>query len=266
MPSPFPGMDPYLEHPALWPDVHDSLVAGIRDQLAPLVAPRYYVALERRTYLLKADDLAFIGRPDVAVVDRGAGESRRAAPAPTATLVVEVDVPMQDEVDEAYLEVHEVTTGRLVTVLELLSPVNKLVGRGRQTYEDKRGQVLGTRTNLVEVDLLRAGEPMPVVGAPVRTDYRILVSRGARRPRAQLYAWNLRQPIPTFPLPLLPGDIEPVTDVGAVLAALYDRARFDLRLDYTKPPVPPLGDEDSSWARERIEAQARRADTSGAAG
>ncbi|MBI2215961.1 MAG: DUF4058 family protein, partial [Candidatus Rokubacteria bacterium] len=96
MPSPFPGMDPYLEHPALWPDVHDSLIAGIRDQLAPLVAPRYYVALERRTYLLKPDDLVFIGRPYVAVVDRGAGEEGRAQAAATATLVLDVDVPMQD--------------------------------------------------------------------------------------------------------------------------------------------------------------------------
>jgi ABC-type transport system substrate-binding protein len=101
---------------------------------------------------------------------------------------------------------------------------------------------------LIEVDLLRAGEPMPVVGPPVVSDYRMLVSRGSRRPRAQLYAWSLRQTIPTVILPLLKGDYEPTVDLGAVLHALYDRARFDLRLDYTQPPVPTFTAEDVAWA------------------
>jgi hypothetical protein len=166
--------------------------------------------------------------------------------------VLEVDVPMADEVEEVFVEVREVTTGRCVTVLELLSPVNKLTGRGRETYLEKRTQVLRTRTSLVEVDLLRAGEPMPVIGPPVASNYRILVSRGSRRPRAQLYTWSLRELIPTFALPLAKGDSEPTVDVGAVLHALYDRARFDLRLDYTRPPVPPLGEEDAAWARSLV--------------
>ena len=249
MPSPFPGMDPYLEHPALWPDVHNSLLAAVRDSVAPDVAPRYYVALERRTYVLKPDDLVFIGRPDVAVVQRQEGASPRTQLAAVGAAVLEVDVPMADEVEEVFLEVREVTTGRCITVLELLSPVNKLSSRGRETYIEKRTEVLRTRTNLVEVDLLRAGEPMPVVGPPVVSDYRILVSRGSRRPHAQLYAWSLRQPIPTFVLPLLKDDAEPTVDLGAVLHALYDRARFDLRLDYTQPPVPALAEEDAAWAR-----------------
>ena len=67
MKSPFPGMDPYLEHPSLWPDVHNRLITAVADDLSARVAPRYYVGLERRTYLLKADDVVFIGRPDIAV-------------------------------------------------------------------------------------------------------------------------------------------------------------------------------------------------------
>jgi hypothetical protein len=247
MPSPFPGMDPYLEHPSLWPDVHNRLITAIADQLTPLVAPRYYIGLERRTYLLKPDDVVFIGRPDVAVVSQR--PSPQLAALPLAEVgVLEVEVPMADEVSENFLEVREVRTGKLVTILELLSPVNKLHGEGREQYQQKRTHVFFSQTNLVEVDLLRAGEPMPVVGEPVASDYRILVSRGWQRPRGQLYPFQLRQPIPVSPLPLLREDEAPEVDLGAILHALYDRARFDLRLDYTQPPVPPLSDEDAAWA------------------
>jgi len=249
MRPPFPGMDPYLEHPALWPDVHNSLCTAIRDAIVPLVAPRYYVAVERRTYVLKPDDVALIGISDVAVLTPPATEAR-GPQAPAGVAVLEVDVPMTDEVGENFLEVHDVSTGTLVTSLELLSPVNKLHGQRRQDYEQKRDHVFRSRTNLVEVDLLRAGEPMLVLRRRVRSDYRILISGGAQRPRAQLYAFGLRQPIPVIPLPLLPGDDEPPVDLGAILHALYDRARFDLRLDYTRPPVPPLADDDAAWARE----------------
>jgi hypothetical protein len=110
-------------------------------------------------------------------------------------------------------------------------------------------------TNLVEIDLLRAGEPMPLRRKTPRTDYQILVSRGSSRPRAKLSTFNVRQPIPTIPIPLLPEDGEPELDLGAVLHALYDRARFDLRLNYAKPPVPPLNDADSDWARAIVEGR-----------
>ena len=119
-------------------------------------------------------------------------------------------------------------------------------------YQQKRDHVLLSQTNLVEVDLLRAGEPMPVFGQEIQSDYRILVSRGWQRPRGQLYPFNLRQPIPLFPLPLLREDEAPEVDLRAILHALYDRARFDLRLDYTRPPVPPLSDEDAAWAKELL--------------
>jgi hypothetical protein len=254
MESPFPGMDPYLEHPSLWPDAHNRLIAALADDLSERVAPRYYVGLERRTYLLKADDLVFVGRPDIALA--AAAEVSGLAPQPaTSVTVLEVEVPMQDEVSENFLEIHEVKTGKLVTVLELLAPVNKLHKQGREEYERKRGYVFRSWTNLVEIDLLRAGDPMPVVGAQVQSDYRILVSRGIQRPRASLIAFTLRQPIPTFRLPLLPDDDEPEVALNRILHALYRRARFDLRLDYTQPPIPPLAEADAAWAQELITAR-----------
>ena len=93
---------------------------------------------------------------------------------------------------------------------------------------------------------------MPVVGAQVQSDYRIMVSRGLQRPRASLIAFTLRQPIPPFTLPLLPGDDEPEVALNRILHVLYRRARFDLRLDYTQPPVPLLAGTDAAWAQELI--------------
>ena len=250
MKSPFPGMDPYLEHPALWPDVHNSLIAALRDVLAEAVAPRYYVALEQRAYLLTPDDIVLVGRPDISVV--GERLRRDAAVAPRQNGVLEVELPMADELREDYLEVREVKTGRVVTVLELLSPTNKVNLDGREQYLRKRGQILLSRTSLVEIDLLRLGEPMPLAGTPIHSDYRILVSREWRRPRAELYAFGVRDAVPSFALPLLRGDSEPSVDLNGVLHELYSRARFDLRLDYTEPAVPPLLPEDDQWAAELI--------------
>jgi hypothetical protein len=254
MKSPFPGMDPYLEHPALWPDVHNRLIAALADDLSQRVAPRYYVGLERRTYLLKADDIVLVGRPDIAVAAASHAPAPVSQAVATSATVLEVEVPMHDEVYENFLEIHEVKTGKLVTILELLSPVNKLNKQGREDYERKRGSIFRSWTNLVKIDLLRAGEPMPVIGPRIQSDYRILVSRGTQRPRAYLMAFSVRQPIPLFTLPLLPGDEEPEVALNRILHDLYHRARFDLRLDYSQPAIPPLAQADAAWAQECIKA------------
>jgi hypothetical protein len=240
-------MDPYLEHPALWPDVHNSLIAAIRDVIAPQVAPRYYVRLERRTYLFALDEPLFVGRPDAAIV-------REATPeyVPTVSDAVWVVVPTLDEVAESYLEIRAVDSGKVVTALELLSPANKLHAKGREQYLEKRTLVLATRTNLVEIDLLRAGEPMPVRGKAPPGDYRVLISRRWQRPRAQLYCFGLRQRIPTFTVPVMQDEPEPALDLTAIVHAVYDRARYDIELDYSQPPDPPLTEADAEWARERI--------------
>lgn len=103
---------------------------------------------------------------------------------------------------------------------------------------------------------------MAVVGPPVESDYRILVSRGWSRPRAVLYTFNLRDAIPSFPLPLQPGEEEPALDLGPILHALYERAHFDLRLGYNQPPVPTLRSEDAGWAAEQIAGSAEPGDSS----
>jgi len=258
MPSPFPGMDPFLEHPALWPDVHHGLIEALRSTLAPVLRPRYRVAVEERVYVADLEGPFFTGRPDASVVDAGppGGLAPNAAVALAEPRVVEV--PMPDRIREGYLEVHNVATDEVVTVVEVLSPTNKRPGEGRRLYEEKRLQVLGTRTHLVEIDLLRSGQPMKMWGDGGDSHYRVLISRAERRPRADLYAFSVRDPLPPFPLPLRPKDEEPVVELGALLHALYDRASYDLAVDYTGEPVPSLEEDDAAWADQLLREKGLR--------
>ena len=239
-------MDPYLEQPGLWPDVHTRLLTAIADAISPRVAPRYFVGVERRVYALAPDDLILVGLPDLSVI--GPSGARAHATETGGSAVLDVEIPVVGEVSQYYLEVREMPSGQVITAIELLSPVNKS-GSGRSEYIQKRLQIFKARTNLVEIDLLRAGEPMPIVRGGARRDYSVLVSRGSQRPRARLYTFGLRQPIPNFPLPLLPDDDEPEVELNAILHAVYERARYDLVVDYSQPAVPPIAPHDADWAQ-----------------
>lgn len=253
---PFPGMDPYLEHPALWPQVHTRMIVALADALGSVLRPRYWVAIEERTYvaLLAPEDL--LGLPDVVIVRAETTPPPAQGSEGVATLAMPLaaQVPLPEERRERYLEVREVASGEVVTVIELLSPSNKRPGEGRHQYEEKRLKVLGSQTHLVEVDLLRGGEPMPVriQGDGQRGPYRILVSRSEGRPRAHLYLFTLRDPIPIFPLPLRRGDLEPPVDLGQLLQDLYERAGYDMVTNYRNAPVPPFDEEDATWADDLL--------------
>jgi hypothetical protein len=255
MPTPFPGMDPYLEQSGIWPDVHNALIAALRDDLGPRLRPRYFVSLETRVYKDALGDLGLVGRGDV-TVRRTLEETCAGYEAgDSAVVVVSLPEPVLELFRETYLEVRVPSTGKVVTLIEILSPANKAQGRGRGEYLAKRDEVISSQTNLVEIDLLRAGDPMPFAGYDTPSDYRILIRRGANRLRADLMPFGVRGPIPRFRLPLLPGDDEPLVDLNAVLHALYDRAGYDLVLDYAAPPDPPLAPPDDAWAREVLQTK-----------
>jgi len=254
MRPPFPGMDPWLEHPDIWPDVHNSLIGAIRDAMAPKVAPKYFIGLQERTYQVDDGVLSLWGVPDLAVSPSevrpaNGGAARRQPEAEGGVGVRQVKVPTRAVLRETFLEVRRVGKGRLVTIIEVLSPANKAPGPGRRQYLKKRRRVFESGTNLVEIDLLRGGKPMPLDRGGAPGDYRVLVSREPDRPTATLHYFGLRDAIPPIPLPLLPGDAEPMIDLGPILHAMYERARFDLRLRYDRPPLPPLDDDDDAWAR-----------------
>jgi hypothetical protein len=150
-------------------------------------------------------------------------------------------------VREGYLEIRSVPNHVVVTAIEVLSPTNKLSSEGRDEYEKKRRAVLSSVTSLVEIDLLRVGEPMRMEPLPA-SDYRILVSRGWEHPEASLHAFGLQEAIPPISVPLQWNEAEVSLAVGELLAQVYDRARYDLRVDYqTAPPEPALSAEDAVW-------------------
>jgi hypothetical protein len=247
MTYPFPGMNPYLERRSLWPDVHLELIRAIRFSLTPSIPSRYYVSVEERTYIAASDPDSFVGRPDVAVV--GAPRAAIAFPQTRTSngSPATVMLPVPEDVRERFLEVREVATHRVVTVIEILSPANKAPGEGRRQYEAKRQQVLMSATSLVEIDLLRAGQPLPAQPQAQR-DYRILVSRGWERPRGLLYSFDLSMPIPAVPVPLQKGEEELSLALGELIPQIYEDVRYERRIDYSvAPPPPALTDEQTAW-------------------
>lgn len=261
MPNPFPGMNPYLEHPEIWPGVHHWLIVELARSLSPQLRPKYRAAVEVRLYETMGEKSLLVGIPDLTVNGSQATTEQpmtNVAVAPSPPQPQTVQVPVPETIKQGYLEVREVATGEVVTVIEILSPINKRSGEGRQDYETKRNKIFGSSTHLVEIDLLRKGKPLPIYHSNSQTHYRILVSRGDRRPQADLYAFNLRDTIPSFPLPLKSGDREPFVDLQVLLNNVYDQASYDLAIDYTQEPVPPLVADDRVWVNTLLTEQQLR--------
>ena len=250
MHNPFPGMNPYLERPQLWHQVHNRLIVAIADDLTPQIVPQYRVSIEERVYT-SVDDTLVVGIADVAV------QSRKTATGATLTTPrlsepIKVRVPMPEQATERFLEVRATATAEVISIIEILSPKNKRSGEGREAYESKREKILGSATNLVEIDLLRQGKPMPILGS-AGSGYNILVSRKWQRPDADLYVFGLKDPMPAFPVPLRQGELEPVVDLQELLNEVYTRARFDLAIDYSQP-VKSLSPEETAWVAEILSA------------
>lgn len=254
-------MDPWLEQSGIWKNLHTSLITGLRDHLTALLAPHYFVDIEQRTYITSVWPTEIV-EPHVHIVHE-----------PLAPYeVLEVDAPSKPqvltgkilqggipvwvtlpemEVVERFLEVRKPKTGEVITVIEILSPTNKRTGVGRTQYEEKRQQILQSQTHLIEIDLLREGKPMFFAGPPKshQSAYRILVSRAPARPRGELFAFGLREKIPAFSLPLLPGEVEPAIELTPLIHSIYERARYDLVIDYAAVPEPPFSSEETEWVR-----------------
>ena len=256
MPGPFPGMDPYLEDPAHWPDVHQSLITYIRDELQPYLRPRYHARIGERVYILEHPHLFY---PDVTII-RQPLTVREPAPVYAATAEAEtevVDLPVlvtlpPVEHREPYLEIVHAAGGEVVTVIEVLSPANKAPGEGHRLYRSKQQELLDTPIHLVEIDLLSSGLHTVALSEEGRAElpphrYLICVRRGPERRRFEVYPIPLSRRLPRMRIPLKEPDPDVVLDVQAVLDRCYDNGGYADLIDYRRPPSAPLSPEEAAW-------------------
>ncbi len=259
MPSPFPGMDPFIQLHE-WGDFHHGFIGEIQADLSPRLAPRYYVRVERRVYFEKSapEDEAETKPqqrvPDVGIL-KSIPEAHLSESGPATAMMTaarECIVPMGEEHREYSLLIRGTESHEVITLLQLLSPTNKRPrADGRRNYLKKRQQVLDGLSHFVELDLLRGGRRLPLqVKPPLDNEYYALVSRQNRRPRAVIYAWKLRDRLPTISIPLAKGDPDVTLDLQAVFTSAYDRARYDLSINYDAPLVPSPSAEEQQVLRD----------------
>jgi hypothetical protein len=240
-------MDPYLEASSIWPDVHTSLMSIFREQLTPLLAPKYLAELETQVVIDHLDDDPQVVLPEVSITSPEVAAEVSSAVAVAAPAPVQVRVPLDGPTRIVSVYIRQRETARLVAVIELLSPVNKRRGKGREEYLEKRRTFLTSPVHLIEIDLLRRYPRMPFDDPLPAAHYIVMVCKAGERPRSSVWPISVRQPLPTIPIPLLPPDPPVPLDLGQALRTAYERARYDLRVDYHKPLVPPLAPADAAW-------------------
>lgn len=249
MPSPFPGMNPYLERDYVWHDFHERFIPLVAELLNQQILPRYFARIDEQVYLheLAAEERRFVGRPDIAVA-----ATPRPSPVPagasTVTAPAEVRLPLAVDIErQSFVEIRDRENRQLVTVLELLSPSNKYAGSDREQYIGKRNQYLMSPAHLVEIDLLRGGPRMPLLDLPA-CDYYVMVSRAPDRPRAGLWPLRLADRLPVIPVPLRTGEPDATLDLQEIVHRVYDAAGYAVYV-YDGDPEPALTVEQAAWVQ-----------------
>jgi hypothetical protein len=269
MKSPFPGMDPYIEACGLWGDFHLELIAEMKRALAQAAPERYLVRAGERSYVVLVEEEGKKSHPfvpDVSVTtERRTRPSRRKG----GTALAEPDFKaepvlmrafIEEEHREAFVEIFEATPEqRLVTCIEVLSPSNKrLHTPGWDLYLRKRQSLLLGEANLVEIDLLRGGQRMPMLDAWPASPYTVLVARAKKYDLCRAWPVYARFPLPSIPVPLAKPDPDILLDLKPMIDSIYERSRYARSIDYSKPLNPPLGQEEARWLEKQLGARRGR--------
>ena len=271
MPSPFPGMNPYLESPLLWHDLHQRLIVRISEELQPRLIPRYFARVETRQYV----DMSYRNiAPDVSLY----AEARmpRVLKETAANYVVEMQseasapderdmavpwiVPLRkaqsddtdDPIEESFIQIFLRDTRELITAIEVISPGNKMPGDGRKKYVDKQREIMRSTANLVEIDLLSEGQrltPAPLDAADRLAHYRYIVSvnRAEQREQYEMYPLALADPLPRFNIPLRKPDADVPLDLQHVFNHCYDNGGYAIEIDYRQMPATGLTSAERTW-------------------
>lgn len=252
MPSPFPGMDPYLEG-EIWQEFQEHFAMHMSKQLMPLVSPRYVASQTKRYVIDRTAPGAFTprrtGHSSIRVVDPPE-MALHVASALTCMIdepTIELPNLLLEEVPLMGVEIRELANRRLVTMIEIFAHVNKH-DQGARDYEQRRMEILHTRPHLLEIDLLRQGNRILLGGDLPPAHYYIYLSRWQRRPFTQVWAMSLRKQLPTVPVPLLEPDVDVPLDLQAAFTAAFDDGGYARLLDYSfSLPPPELDEHDAIW-------------------
>jgi hypothetical protein len=216
MPSPFPGMDPYVETDQLWPSFHHQLVTCLYQILLPGLVDKYRARVSQRHYVTEQALFTSI---------------------------------IREEHHEEYIEIRQRSDGRMVTMVDVVSPSNKRTDCGRDAYLEKRREGRGGGASLVEIDLVIQGQPMLEYsreGLP-DWDYAVTVTRSTQPDRFEIYTATLQKRLPRFRLPLASDDRDMVVDLHTAFTRSYDQGGFSAKIDYQRDPAVALNDEDRAW-------------------
>ncbi len=255
MDYPFPGMAPYLEHPVLWEGIHARLIVAIANQLQPKLDPRYIASIEERV---------FIEGPQRRIrnvwIQKVLEESGLAQPtesdSDTAVIVEVEDLKLHEtrvEILDSYQEM------RLVALIEVVSPTNKVAGPGRVSYKAKQGETLARECHLVEIHLLRHGRHVLCIPEwrvkPLKPfDSLCCINRWPVRNRFELDPRPLRQRLPRLWIPLAAEDPDAILDLQAAVEQVSVEGRYARRIRYDQKCKPRLKPKEQGWANEQIAA------------
>ncbi len=259
MHSPFPGMDPYLEDAAYWSGFHAKLIVAISASITRALPAGYYADVEQHVWLQDEDfDVReTFGYPDAFV----AGHSNTGAVAVAAEKSVSVSTEVTlaktpRKSQQKFVKIVDQPGNRVITVIELLSPSNKHNGPDREQYIIKRNQCLASGTHFVEIDLLRDGDRMPLGRPrPAIADYYAIVVRANLFPKASVWAFTVRDPMPILPIPLKVKDGDITLELRDCFDRAYEDGGYQNRIDYRSPPAIPLRRPDQAWADEFLKAK-----------
>jgi Protein of unknown function (DUF4058) len=221
MASPFPGMDPYLEHDKLWPAFHHQLITCLYQILLPGLVDRYKARVGQRRYTTEQ------------------------------ALFISV---IQEEHQEEFIEIRQRSEARVVTLVDVVTPTNKMTAAGKQAYLDKRREGRTVGANLVEIDLVRQGQSLLDYsrdGLP-EWDYAVTVTRASQPERHEIYTATLQKRLPRFRMPLANDDRDTVVDLQVALTRSYDQGGFAAQIDYGRDPAAPLSDEHRRWLHDHL--------------
>jgi hypothetical protein len=268
MKSPFPGMDPFIEACRLWGDFHSHLIEKIGEKLVDVAPQHYLIRTGVRSYVVLVDSEAKKSDSSLPDVRVSARRGRKKTSGKGATALVErpgevepvtMRAFIQDEHREAFVEIFEANPDqRLVTSIEVLSPSNKRPGtEGWELYQRKRQSLLLGNVSLVEIDLLRGGQRMPMLDAWPDCPFTMLVAR-TRAQLCSVWPAHYRVALPRVPVPLAKPDPDVWLDVQPMIDEIYERFRYMQSIDYRKPLLPPFDAAETGWLKQRLEA--RRSD------